>query len=78
MHNFNVGDLATGLGHTGLLRVTKSTHKRVEVEILNPQVMNVICADSCLKTSIQPATAAEVEAGVSLHHQSTKGTSQQG
>lgn len=60
MEDFNVGDLFVGLGHTGLIQITKVMKKRVEVGVLNPRTPNVICWTSCLKSKLRPATTEEV------------------
>lgn len=62
--NFQVNDLVVGLGHLGLLRITKITDKRVWVDLLNLQVMNVICSSSCLKSQIRHATEQEKAFGL--------------
>lgn len=59
MQDFKVGDLCVGLGHTGLIEITKVMKKRVEVGLLNPRTPNVICWTSCLKSKLRPATLNE-------------------
>lgn len=60
---FEVGDLAVDPEHTGLLKVTRVMKKRVDVDYLNPQVMNLICHHSILIRHIRHATDEEIAAG---------------
>ncbi|EMF0779073.1 hypothetical protein JH094_000856 [Acinetobacter baumannii] len=64
--SFEVNDLVVGLGHVGLLKITKVTDKKVWVDLLNPQVMNFICSDSCLKSQIRPASEQEKLRGYAI------------
>lgn len=60
---YEVGDLVVDEQHTGLLRVTRVMKKRLDVDYLNPQVMNLICRSSILIRHIRHTTDAEIEAG---------------
>lgn len=63
MNELKVGDLTTGLGHTGLIRVTRLMKKRAEIEWLNPETMGFICNDSCLISKLTLATDEEIKRG---------------
>lgn len=63
---FKAGDYATGLGHTGLLKVTRVMNKRAEIEWLNPETKGFICNDSCLISKLTPATEEEIAVGYKI------------
>lgn len=64
--NFKAGDFATGLGHTGLIKITRVMNKRAEIEWLNPTTKGFIVRSSCLISKLTPATEEEIAAGYPL------------
>ena len=60
---FEVDDYVIDEQYTGLLRVTRVMKKRLDVDYLNPQVMNHVCSSSILIKHVKHATNAEIKAG---------------
>ena len=58
---FKEGGLFVGLGHTGLISISRVMDKRVDVGLLNPRTDRVVCWTSCLKSKLRPATEEEKE-----------------
>lgn len=56
---YRVGDLVAEFNYPGLLRVTRVTEKRLYVDYLNPQTINVVCGSSVWKSRVRLATREE-------------------
>lgn len=63
MNEFKIGDFVIDPQHTGLLKVTKVMKKRLDVDYLNPQTLEVICHHSILIRHIRMPTPKEIEQG---------------
>ena len=63
---FEAGDYVIDEQYTGLLKVTRVMKKRLDVDYLNPQVMNHVCSSSILIRHVKHATKEEIEAGYKL------------